>query len=160
MGQPEQASDLLHPYLQDVAAPEAVLLLQAEIALNQGSLEKAEQFCDRILKRRPLSVAGHYLLGVIYRTGANEVRAVKEFKKVTSLDPEHALARFNLGDLYSKMGRMEEAKSEYSNVVRLLKEVPDSFDEQFAGGFSPALLIDTCLSRIKALESREENTRH
>jgi len=159
-GQPEQASDLLHPYSEDSAAAEAVLLLQAEIALNQGGLKKAVRLCDRLLNRQPLSVAGHYLLGIIYRTSANETRAVEEFEKVTSLDSEHALARFNLGDLYSKMGRLEEAKLQYSSVVRLLREVPDSFDEQFAGGFSPALLIDTCLSRIKALESGSQDTRH
>jgi tetratricopeptide (TPR) repeat protein len=153
MGQSEQASDLLLPYSEDVAAPEAVLLLQAEIALNQGGLEKALRWCDRIVKRHPLSVAAHFLLGVIYRTWANEAGAVEEFKKVIYLDPKHALARFNLGDLYSETGRPEEAKREYLNVVRLLREVNHSFDEQFAGGFSPALLIDTCLSRIKALES-------
>jgi hypothetical protein len=64
------------------------------------------------------------------------------------------LARFNLGDLYSQVGRLEEARLEYGNVVRLLREVPDSFDEQLAGGFSPTLLIDTCLSRIKELSSK------
>ncbi|MEE9528109.1 MAG: hypothetical protein V3W07_10630, partial [Syntrophobacteria bacterium] len=60
-----------------------------------------------------------------------------------------------LGDLYSQVGQLDEAKLEYANVVRLLREVPDAFDERLAGGFSPALLIDTCLSRIKELNKSE-----
>jgi len=69
------------------------------------------------------------------------------------LEPEHALARFNLGDLYSQVGQFDEARLEYVNVVRLLKSMPESLDDRFAGGFSSALLIDTCLSKIKALEA-------
>ena len=154
-GQPQQAGDLLTPYLEEPSAPESVVLLRAEIALNQGDFEKAVRLCDRIIKNEPLSVAGHYLLGIIYRTQEEEGRAIEEFKKVLYLEPEHALARFNLGDLYSQVGQPDEAKVEYTNAVRLLKEVPESFDERLAGGFSPALLIDTCLSRINDLSNSE-----
>ena len=152
MGQPEQAGDLLAPYLEKATAS-SVLLLQAEIFLNQGDLENAVQLCQRIISCEPLSVAGYYLLGVVYRTWEKERQAIEEFKRVLYLKPEYALARFNLGDLYSQVGQLDEAKLEYANVVRLLKKVPDSFDERLAGGFSPTLLADTCLSRIKELSS-------
>lgn len=155
MGKPEQAGDLLAPYLKKSTASESVLLLQAEIVLNQGDLAKAVQLCQRIVRRKPLSVAGYYLLGVAYRTWEKERKAIEEFKRVLYLKPEHALARFNLGDLYSQVGQLDEAKLEYANVVRLLREVPDSFDDRLAGGFSPTLLIDTCLSRIKELDKSE-----
>ncbi|UCG21671.1 MAG: tetratricopeptide repeat protein [Deltaproteobacteria bacterium] len=153
-GKPQEAGEILSPYLRESSAPESILLLQAEIALNQGELEKAVQLCERIVEREPLSVAGHYLLGVIYLTWEDDARAMEEFKKVLYLQPEHALARFNLGDLYSQVGQFDEARLEYANVVRLLKKMPESLDERFAGGFSPAVLIDTCLSRIRALENK------
>ncbi len=153
-GKPEEAGEILIPYLRESTAPASILLVQAEIALNQGELEKAVQLCERIVEREPLSVAGHYLLGVIYLTWEDEARAIEEFKKVLYLQPEHALARFNLGDLYSQLGQFDEARLEYANVVRLLKKMPESLDERFAGGFSPAILIDTCLSRIRALENK------
>lgn len=155
MGKPEPAGDLLAPHVEKATAPENVLLLQAEIFLNQGNLEKAVELCQRIISCEPLSVAGYYLLGVVYRTWEKEREAIKEFRRVLYLKPEHALARFNLGDLYSQVGQLEEARLEYANVVRLLKEVPDSFDERLAGGFSPTLLIDSCLSRIKELTNSE-----
>jgi len=152
-GKPEEAGEILSPYLRESSAPESILLLQAEIALNQGELEKAVQLCERIVEREPLTVAGHYLLGVIYLTWEDGARAIEEFKKVLYLQPEHALARFNLGNLYSQVGQFDEARLEYANVVRLLKKMPESLDERFAGGFSPDVLIDTCLSRIRALEA-------
>jgi chemotaxis protein methyltransferase CheR len=153
MGQPERASEILNPYLREATAPESVILLQAEIALNRGDLDKAVQLCERLVQREPLSIAGHYLLGIIYRTWEDEARAIEEFRKLLYLEPEHALARFNLGELYSQVGQFDEARVEYVEVVRLLKKMPESLDHRFAGGFSPALLIDTCLSKIKALEA-------
>ena len=50
------------------------------------------------------------------------------------------------------MGQVDQARLEYVKVARLLEKKPKSLDARFAGGFSPALLIDTCLSKIKALE--------
>jgi tetratricopeptide (TPR) repeat protein len=97
-------------------------------------------------------------LGVIYLTWEDEARAIEEFRRVLYLEPEHALARFNLGELYSQVGRFDEARREYSNVVHLLDKRPESLDDRFAGGFSPALLIDTCLSRLKALEAEPRGT--
>jgi chemotaxis protein methyltransferase CheR len=153
MGQPELAGEMLNPYLSEATAPESVILLQAEIALNGGDLDKAVQLCERIVQREPLSIAGHYLLGIVYRTQGNEARAIEEFRKVLYLEPDHALARFNLGDLYSQVGQVDEARLEYLKVTRLLGKKPKSLDDRFAGGFSPALLIDTCLSKLKALEA-------
>ncbi|UCE83536.1 MAG: tetratricopeptide repeat protein [Deltaproteobacteria bacterium] len=155
IGQPEKASELLTPYLDKSTAPESVFLLLAEIALNQGELEKAAQLCRKIIRHQPLSHGGHFLLGIVYWSWEDERRAIEAFEKVLSLKPEHALARFNLGDLYSQAGQLAKAKLEYTNAMRLLKEVPDSFDEWFAGGFSPALLIDTCLSRLRTLDSEQ-----
>jgi chemotaxis protein methyltransferase CheR len=158
MGRPERASEILSPYLRGSTTPESVLLLKAEISLNQGDLERAVQLCEKIVKREPLSIGGYYLLGVIYLTWEDEARAIEEFKRVLYLEPEHALARFNLGELYSQVGRFDEARREYSNVVHLLDKRPESLDDRFAGGFSPALLIDTCLSRLKALEAEPLGT--
>ncbi|UCG13606.1 MAG: tetratricopeptide repeat protein [Deltaproteobacteria bacterium] len=132
--------------------PESLLLLQAEIALNQGDLEKALQICEDIVQREPLSVAGHFMLGLVYRSRADEHKAIAEFKKVVFLQPDNALARFNLGDLHSQTGQIDEAKTEYSNAAQLLIERPESFDDRFAGGFSVALLIDICCSKLQTLK--------
>ena len=155
-GHPELASKLLLPYLEGKTPPGDVALLLAEISLNQGELEEAAQLAESVVNRDPFSVVAHFLLGIVYLTMDDGDRAIAEFKRVLYLKPNHALARFYLGDIYSQSGKVEEAKLEYNNAVRLLNEGPDSFDERFAGGFSPTLLIETCNSRLHTLNSRQQ----
>ncbi|MFP3870771.1 MAG: CheR family methyltransferase [Syntrophobacteria bacterium] len=153
-GRPEEAGCLLDPYQDVETMPEDVLLLKAEIALNQGKPDRSAELCRWILRRSSFSVAGHFLLGIVYRTKEDTDRAIEEFRKVVYLKPEHALARFYLGDLYTLAGRVDRARREYANAVRLLGEDPGAFDERFAGGFSSKLLIDTCRSRLRVLNGQ------
>jgi len=151
-GQPDEAGQLLAPELEYPSPPKKALLLQAEILLNQGCAAEAAVFCEKVIRREPLSVAGHYLLGIIYRTLEDEDRAVEMFRRVVYLRPEHALARFHLGELYARRNDREAARREYATALRLLQGQSDSLDERFAGGFSAGLLIDTCRSRVEDLD--------
>ena len=151
-GLPDEAGQLLAPELERSSPPKKALLLQAEILLNQGGAAEAAVLCEDVIRREPLSVAGHYLLGIIHRTLEDEDQAVDMFKRVVYLKPQHALARFHLGELYARRNDREAARREYANALRLLQERSDSLDERFAGGFSAALLIDTCRSRIEDLD--------
>jgi chemotaxis protein methyltransferase CheR len=151
-GLPDKAGQLLAPELEHSSPPKKALLLQAEILLNQGCAAEAAAICKKVIQREPLSVAGHYLLGIIYRTLENDDQAVEMFKRVVYLRPQHALARFHLGELYARRNEREAARREYVNALRLLQERNDSLDERFAGGFSASLLIDTCRSRVDDLD--------
>jgi chemotaxis protein methyltransferase CheR len=151
-GLPDKAGQLLAPELERSSPPKKALLLQAEILLNQGRAAEAAVLCEEVIRREPLSVAGHYLLGIIHRTLENEDQAVEMFKRVVYLRPQHALARFHLGELYARRNEREAARREYANALRLLQERSDSLDERFAGGFSAGLLIDTCRSRVEDLD--------
>jgi len=151
-GLPDKAGQLLAPELEHSSPPKKALLLQAEILLNQGCAAEAAVLCEKVIRREPLSVAGHYLLGIIHRTLEDEDQAVEMFKRVVYLRPQHALARFHLGELYARRNELEAARREYANALRLLQERSDSLDERFAGGFSAGLLIDTCRSRVEDLD--------
>ena len=151
-GLPDKAGQLLAPELERASPSKKALLLQAEILLNQGCAAEAAVWCEEVIRREPLSVAGHYLLGIIHRTLEDEDQAVEMFKRVVYLRPQHALARFHLGELYARRNQREGARREYANALRLLQERSDSLDERFAGGFSAGLLIDTCRSRVEDLD--------
>jgi chemotaxis protein methyltransferase CheR len=153
-GKPEQAHLLLAPILEQRRPPIEALLLQAEIALNQGDMADAAKVCQKVIGVEPLSVAGHYLLGIIYRILEKEEKAIEMFKKVVYLKPDQALAHFYLGELHALGGDLDTAGRYYANAVRLLQESPESFDNRFAGGFSLGLLVDTCRSRLESLSSR------
>jgi chemotaxis protein methyltransferase CheR len=109
-GELERAVDLLEPLLAEATVAEEVLLLRAEIALNQGELDGAAHLCQRILDSDPLSVHGHFLLGLVCWTRGDERTAIEEFKKVVYLRGDNVLARFYLGDLYALGGQVDEAK--------------------------------------------------
>ena len=151
-GLPDQAGQLLASELEHSSPPETALLLQAEILLNQGCAADAAVLCEKVIRCEPLSVAGHFLLGIIHRTLEEEDQAVEMFKRVVYLSPQHALARFHLGELYARRNQREGARREYANALRLLQERSDALDERFAGGFSAGLLIDTCRSRVEDLD--------
>jgi chemotaxis protein methyltransferase CheR len=151
-GLPDKAGQLLAPELANASPPKKALLLQAEILLNEGRAAEAAVLCEKVIRREPLSVAGHYLLGIIDRTLEDDDQAVEMFKRVAYLRPQHALARFHLGELYARRNELEAARREYVNALRLLQERSDSLDERFAGGFSAGLLIDTCRSRVEDLD--------
>lgn len=152
-GLSDEAGQLLAPVLEHPSPPTEALLLRAEMLLNQGVAAEAAGLCEKVIHREPLSVAGHYLLAVIYRTTDDEDRALEMFRRVVYLKPEHALARFHLGELYARWNNREAARREYANALRLLQERSDSLDQRFAGGFSPDLLIDTCRSRLEDLDT-------
>jgi chemotaxis protein methyltransferase CheR len=148
----EQAGRLLAPLLEQPAPPTEAVLLQAEILLNQGRAAEAKAVCEGVIRREPLTVAGHYLLAIIHRTTEEADLAVDMFRRVVYLRPEHALARFHLGELYARRNEREAARREYGHAIRLLRERSDSLDQRFAGGFSPGLLIETCRSRLEDLD--------
>jgi len=151
-GLPEQAGRLLAPLREKPSPPTEAVLLQAEILLNQGRAVEAKAVCKEVIRRAPLTVAAHYLLAIIHRTIEEEDLAVEMFRRVVYLRPDHALARFHLGELYARRNERHAAKREYENALRLLQERNDSLDPRFAGGFSPELLIDTCRSRLEDLD--------
>ena len=49
-------------------------------------------------------------------------RAIRYYRRVTAMDPQNNLLWFNLGNLYEKMGRQDDAKECYRNLAPL-KEV-------------------------------------
>jgi chemotaxis protein methyltransferase CheR len=148
----EQAGRILTPLLEQPSPPAEAALLRAEILLNQGRAAAAKTVCEEVIRREPLAVAGYYLLAIIHRAAEEADLAVDMFRRVVYLRPEHALARFHLGELYAQRKEREAARREYGNAIRLLRERSDSLDQRFAGGFSPGLLIDTCRSRLEDLD--------
>ena len=73
--------------------------LQDEFLLAQDSAEKA-----------PWHWRNHYALGSALLEKGRREEAVGPFAKAVELGPEHHTSRIMLGDLYSRLGRMEEAE--------------------------------------------------
>ena len=68
----------------------------------------------------------HYNLGVLQMKAGDYEQAVKEFKFSVLLNPNDALAHYNLGFIYdSQLKDLDSAIYHYSNYVRLMPNARD-----------------------------------
>jgi tetratricopeptide (TPR) repeat protein len=115
----------------------------AEVYRHEGRREAALRLCLRGLERHPTHVEAHYLLGLLYREGGEEVKAFDEWDIALRLDPEHAGARREIGLLCAARGEWAAAAR---HLERAAQDAPADAEVQGAlararaevGGSAPA----------------------
>lgn len=85
------------------------LCKKAKQALAGGDSEKARQLYLEALSVRAESPDVHYGLATIYFLNSDLAQSAYHFKEVTRLDPLRAGAYINLGAVYNRMDRLDEA---------------------------------------------------
>jgi tetratricopeptide (TPR) repeat protein len=75
-----------------------------------GRRDAALRLVLRGLERHPHDVEAHYLLGLLYRDGGEEVKAFDEWDIALALAPEHHGARRQIGFLCLDRGDLDEAE--------------------------------------------------
>lgn len=85
------------------------LCKKAKQALAGGNSEKARQLYLEALALRSESPDVHYGLATIYFLNSDLAQSAYHFKEVTRLDPLRAGAYINLGAVYNRMDRLDEA---------------------------------------------------
>jgi predicted regulator of Ras-like GTPase activity (Roadblock/LC7/MglB family) len=132
---------------EEVAADPASLafLPLARAYREQGRHDAALKLCIRGLEKHPDHVEAHYLLGVLYREGGEELKAFDEWDIALALDSDHAGSR-------REIGLIAYARGDYPVAVRHLEKslANDAFDQEVrtaledawarskGGGASPA----------------------
>jgi tetratricopeptide (TPR) repeat protein len=86
----------------------------AHVYRQERRRDAALRLCLRGLERHPTHVEAHYLLGLLYREGGEEVKAFDEWDIALRLDPEHAAARRQIGLLCA-------AREEWAAAARHLE---------------------------------------
>ncbi len=112
---------------EEVAADPASLafLPLAAAYREQGRHDAALKLCIRGLEKHPDHVEAHYLLGLLYREGGEELKAFDEWDIALALDPDHAGSR-------REIGLNAYARGEYPIAVRHLERslANDAFDQE------------------------------
>lgn len=132
---------------EEVAADPASLafLPLARAYREQGRRDAALKLCIRGLEKHPDHVEAHYLLGLLYREGGEELKAFDEWDIALALDADHAGSR-------REIGLIAHARGDYPAAVRHLEKslANDAFDQEVrtaledawartkGGGASPA----------------------
>ncbi|HEX6367398.1 MAG TPA: tetratricopeptide repeat protein [Longimicrobium sp.] len=112
---------------EEVAADRASLafLPLAAAYREQGRHDAALKLCIRGLEKHPDHVEAHYLLGLLYREGGEELKAFDEWDIALALDPDHAGSR-------REIGLIAYARGDYPVAVRHLEKslANEAFDQE------------------------------
>jgi Flp pilus assembly protein TadD len=88
-----------------------------------------------ILAVRPGSLLAHNGLGKFYQGHRNYVRAEEEYRKTVALNPEYLSARENLVNIYSYLGRADEAIEQIHALMAIHAKLPERYREDYTGAF-------------------------
>jgi tetratricopeptide (TPR) repeat protein len=104
----------------------SLLVREANDYYNQGNFTDAEEKLQKLLKKFPKDVFGHYQLGnVLYRQGKSE-EAINYYQKAITLNPSHAVAYNAIGIVYAKQGKWEEAITVYQKALNINRNYGDA----------------------------------
>jgi tetratricopeptide (TPR) repeat protein len=94
----------------------------ASVYLDQGRLDDAEKEYLKTLTLRPGHLSSRIGLSSVYNQKGLYDQAIASLKLAINLpksDPNFALARLNLGELYGKTGKIENAIKEWEAALKI-----------------------------------------
>ena len=101
-----------------------VLGFQARIMAGSGELEKGEEFCLRALELDDLNPQLCYLLGCIRQEQGKLEEARSALKQAIYLNPDFALAHFQLGLVYQREKFLLQGEKCFLNTLATLGKLP------------------------------------
>ncbi len=109
---------------------DAVFLL-AQIETNEGNLPAAIRQAERAGQLTPNDPTVFFRLGLLRYNNSDYSGAVSAFEQAVILDSQYLNARFFLGLAYQKIGRIEDALTQFKLINKVLpdnKEVKDAMN--------------------------------
>jgi tetratricopeptide (TPR) repeat protein len=94
-----------------------IMYMDAGLKKDKATLNRAEEYIQKVFSLNPDSAYGHYLRGMIERKKGNTQEAVREFKKSLELDPANPDSMMWLGWVYAHSGKTENAKPLYKKLL-------------------------------------------
>ncbi len=114
------------------------------ILANQAREDEALERAEAAMKRDDLMPELYFLLALIDEKNDEFGLALKNYQRVVMLDPDFAMAHFNLGNLFLRTGKQKDARREFGNVISILERDPENGSLHFSGGLSREALLQFC----------------
>lgn len=116
-GRREEALQILEPvYARD---PEklAIVQMMAKALLENGQLERALQVLEEGARHHPDDYKLELLTGIAHMNTNASAPALAHLERARALNPGYGPTHSSLGDLYSRLGRLEEAEREFEAAL-------------------------------------------
>ena len=104
----------------------ASLIADGVSALERNDLTEAKSRFEKAVQLNPRDATALVYLGIVEDRSGNLVGAEKRFAAAVKIDPLSASARNNHGASLLKLGRSNEAASEFENSLKLDKNQPNA----------------------------------
>jgi DNA-binding SARP family transcriptional activator/TolB-like protein len=91
---------------------------ESHLALAQDNLARA-------LKRNPEASVAHYFSGILHKTRGEPEEALESFERVLALNPSFAPAYAQIGQILSRLGRLDESIENVRYAIRLSPKDPN-----------------------------------
>lgn len=127
------------------------LTMLAQLCADRGAWECAKHSCHMAIEHDPMQIESHYLLAQIYEHQGHFDAALDEYRRTVFLDQRFLMGRLGMGNVWRQMGRSEEARRSYRNVLKQLATMPPSAPVPGAEGATAgelAALVTRYLQRL------------
>lgn len=93
------------------------MVIQGEYFFNQGELGRAKLYLEKAINRDPTNGIAHYWLGRCYLAQEDYIAALDFAETAVTLDPRVEWHFLLLGNIYTLLGKPEEAVSVYRQAL-------------------------------------------
>ena len=132
------------------------LFRQGIALLNQGSLQQARDFFEKVVKINPKHFDAFHLLGIIAAQLKDFESADELFDKAIKLNPNDAVIYCNRGNVLKELNQLEKAIKNYKKAIVLNKDYALAYVNQSLAFFELELYEESLNSCSKAINIKPD----
>lgn len=103
----------------------AEMEMLARAFADQGDIDRALGWCDRILAIDPLHAGAYHLRAVIEQDRGDDAASVQSLKQALYADPDYLPAHMMLGMIMKSLGKLTDSTRHYQVALQILATMPD-----------------------------------
>jgi len=117
----------------------------ARVFADQGDVQRALGWCDRILAADPLNPGAYHLRAVIQQDNGQSSLAIQSLRQALYADPDYIPAHLMLGMIMSILGKTMDAQRHYQVALSILSAMADDTPVDETDGM-PAIKVREMIS--------------
>lgn len=96
-------------------------------AYQARNFAKARKLCDQVMKAQPFNYDALHLAGLLAVNRGNKIEGVELIERSLAIQPSQPSAHNNIGNIYRKLDRHDEALSSFREAIRQKPDFADAW---------------------------------